>query len=82
VLAVCPGSIDTNFYTVTGGSETMFGSLGTAEQVVAIALRSLGRRRVVKVGIANSARASLARTVPLRISTWGAHRMSRRGLDS
>jgi short-subunit dehydrogenase len=81
VLAVCPGSIDTNFYTVTGGSETMFGSLGTAEQVVAVALRSLGRRRVVKVGIANSARASLARTVPLRISTWGAHRMSRRGLE-
>ncbi len=82
VLAVCPGSIDTNFYTVTGGSETMFGPLGTADHVVAVALRSLGRRRVVKVGYANNARATLARVVPLRIATWGAHRMSRRGLDS
>lgn len=82
VLAVCPGSVDTNFYTVTGGSETMFGPLATAEHVVAAALRSLGRRRVVKVGMANSARATLARTVPLRIATWGAHRMSRRGLES
>lgn len=82
VLAVCPGSIDTNFYSVTGGSETMFGPLGTAERVVAVALRSLGRRSVVKVGIVNSARATLARIVPLRIATWGAHRMSRRGLES
>jgi short-subunit dehydrogenase len=82
VLAVCPGSVDTNFYTVTGGSETMFGPLASAEHVVAAALRSLGRRRVVKVGMANSARATLARAVPLRIATWGAHRMSRRGLES
>ena len=82
VLAVCPGSIDTNFYTVTGGSETMFGPLGTVEQVVSAALRALGRRPVVNVGRSNGARAVLARVVPLRVSTWGAHRMSRRGLES
>jgi short-subunit dehydrogenase len=66
VLALCPGQTETAFFTEI--DEARIGRARTSEQVVATALRALGRGRVVAIdGIANYALANSSRFAPRRL---------------
>jgi short-subunit dehydrogenase len=79
ILAVCPGPVDTGFFDRAGISDRTFGKPATAEDVVAAALASLGRRPVVIPGVRNRTLALGSRLLPRGLVVRAAGGIVRRG---
>lgn len=67
LLVLCPGSTQTEFGRVAGSAGGGRGGMDV-EPVVAAAIRSLGRKRVLTTGFANKATAFLVRFFPRRLT--------------
>lgn len=77
---MAPGPSHTEFFTAAGSEGFAVGQLVTAEQVVDVAFRELGRgakRPSVVVGTGNAAQAHLARFAPTRLTLAVADRALR-----
>ncbi|MBM7831770.1 short-subunit dehydrogenase [Agromyces cerinus] len=71
VLALSPGATSTEFFDVVGTHDAAVGSFQTPEQVVALTLRRLDRRRPpasVVSGRANALTSALVRFMPRRLA--------------
>ena len=76
VLAICPGTTDTEFHAVAGGIAT-FGNMAKPEDVVRLSLDRLPRRGSVVEGFRNKVMTFANRFAPRKLSTRIAGRIIR-----